>query len=281
MRSTGTAVNTAVVISCAEGILMHEDACMLSRVDLNKGWAQYLLHRMGFVKRKATTKAKVIMENFAELKSDYLLEIKNVIAMDEIPAELVINFDQTGLNIVPTSDWTMEAEGSKRVEVIGKDNKRQLTAVLAGTLDGDFLPSQIYYQGTTPRCLPKYDFPKNWHITYFPNHWSNEETMTEYVDNVLNPYIVEKRRSLNLSQDYPALVIFDNFKVQCTSAFLTQLDHNNINVVLVPPNCTNRLQPLDVSVNKAVKNQLRAGFQHWHAAKYASNVERDRRNPLT
>ena len=170
MRSTGTAVNTAVVMSCAEGILMHEDASMLSRVDLNKGWAQYLLHRMGFVKRKATTKAKVSVENFAELKSDYLLKIKNIIAMDEIPAELVINFDQTALNIVPTSDWTMEAEGNKRVEIIAKDDKRQITAVLAGTLNGDFLPCQIIYQGTTTRCLPKYDFPNNWNITYSANY---------------------------------------------------------------------------------------------------------------
>ena len=78
--------------------------------------------------------------------------------MDEIPAELhvVINFDPTDLNIVPTSDWTMEAEESKRVEVIGKD-KRQLAAVLVGTFDGDFFPSQIIYQGKTPCCLPKYD----------------------------------------------------------------------------------------------------------------------------
>ena len=68
---------------------------------------------MGFVKRKATTKAKVSVENFAELRSDYLLKIKNVTATDEIPGELVINFDQTALNIVPTSNWTMEAEGSK------------------------------------------------------------------------------------------------------------------------------------------------------------------------
>ena len=196
MRSTGTAVNTVVVMSFTEGILMHEDASMLSRVDLNKGWAQYLLHRTGFIKRKATTKAKVSVEIFAELKSDYLLKIKNAIAMDEIPAELVINFDQTALNIVPTSDWTMEAEGSKRVQIIAKDDKRQITctAVLAGTLDGDFLPCQIIYQGTTTRCLPKYDFPNNWHITYSANHWSN----------VLNPYIVEKRMSLNLSKDYPA-----------------------------------------------------------------------------
>ena len=152
---------------------------------------------MSFVKCKATTKAKVTMENFAELKSDYLLEIKNVIVMDEIPAQLVINFDQTGLNIVPTLDWTMEAEGSKRVEVTGKDDKRQLTAVLVGTLDGDFLPSQIIYQGTSPRCLPKHEFSKKWHITYSANHWSNEETTTEYLDNVLIPYIAEKRESLN------------------------------------------------------------------------------------
>ena len=116
---------------------------------------------MSFVKHKATAKAKVTVENFAELRSDYLLEIKNVIVMDEISTELVINFDQMSLNIVPTSDWTIEAEGSKRVEGIGKDDKRQLTAVLAGTLHRDFLPSQIIYQGTTPRCLPKYEFPKN------------------------------------------------------------------------------------------------------------------------
>ena len=109
--------------------------------------------------------------------------------MDEIPAELVINFDQTALNIVPTSDWTMEAEGSKRVEIITKD-KRQITAVLAGTLNGDILPCQIIYQGTTTRCLPKYDFPNNRHITYSANHWSTGETMTEYVD---NPYIAEEK----------------------------------------------------------------------------------------
>ena len=48
--------------------------------------------------------------------------------MDEIPAQLVINFIQTGLNIVPVSNWTMEVKGSKRVEVPGKDSKKQIIA---------------------------------------------------------------------------------------------------------------------------------------------------------
>ena len=53
---------------------------------------------MGFVKRKATTKAKISVEDFEEIKKDYLLDIEVVVAMDEIPMELVINFDQTGIH---------------------------------------------------------------------------------------------------------------------------------------------------------------------------------------
>ena len=97
----------------------------LSRVNLTKGWVKYLLHRMGFVKQKATSKVKVTVDNFEELKKQFLLEINQVIIMDKIPADLIINFDQTGLHFVPVSEWTMEAEGTKRVEVAGKDDKRQ------------------------------------------------------------------------------------------------------------------------------------------------------------
>ena len=42
---------------------------------------------------------------------------------DEIPLALIINWDQTGINYVPVGSWTMEVEGTKRVEIIGKDDK--------------------------------------------------------------------------------------------------------------------------------------------------------------
>jgi len=87
-RSTGAVINTPVVIARAEGILMYKDPGLLSRVNLTKGWAKYLLHRMGFVKRKATSKAKVTVDNCEELKEQFLLEINQVIVMDEIPADL-------------------------------------------------------------------------------------------------------------------------------------------------------------------------------------------------
>ena len=92
------------------------------------------------MKRKGTTNAKISIEHFEEVKKEYLLDIKLVISMDEIPGDLVINFDQTEIHYIPVSDWTMAEEGSKRVEITGKDDKCQLTAVFAGTMSGEFLP---------------------------------------------------------------------------------------------------------------------------------------------
>ena len=43
--------------------------------------------------------------------------------MDEIPKDLIINFDQTGINYVLVTCWTMKQKGAKRVELVAKDDK--------------------------------------------------------------------------------------------------------------------------------------------------------------
>ena len=273
LRKAGSPVNTQIVIATAQGIILSKDANLLSNIELSKGWAKYLLKRIGFVKRKATTAAKGNVENFDLLKEEFLLEVKNVVYMDEIPKDLIINFDQTGINYVPVTSWTMEQEGAKRVEVVAKDDKRQITAVFAGSFTGDFLPPQLVYQGKTERCLPQFQFPPDWNITFSPNHWSNELTMKEYLEQIILPYINKKRKDLKLVENHPALLIFDNFKAQCTKDLLKFLDDNNIHVVLIPANCTDKLQPLDLSVNKASKDFLRSKFQNWYAQEICSQLK--------
>ena len=169
-----------------------------------------------FVKRKATTKSKVAVQNFEKLKQQYLLDIKAVVELEEIPDELVINLDQTGINCIPVSQWTMAKKGAKRVEVVGLNDKQQITVVLGGLLSGDFLPIQLVYQGKTTKCLPSVAFPESWHITSTPNHWCNEETMKSYVDIILIPYVQGKKQALGLPATHPVLVIFDVFSGQVT-----------------------------------------------------------------
>jgi len=50
-----------------------------------------------------------------------------------IPSQFVINWDQAGVKLVPSSNWTLEQEGAERFEIAGLNNKRQATATLAGT----------------------------------------------------------------------------------------------------------------------------------------------------
>ena len=98
-------------------------------------------------------------------------------------------------------------------------------------------------------------------------------TTIKYIKSIIVPYIQEKRNDLGLPVSYPALVIFDEFTGQTTDEALGLLQENNISYVIVPPNTTDRLQPLDLSVNKAAKEFLRSQFQAWYASKISSQVK--------
>ena len=57
--------------------------------------------------------------------------------MDQIPSELIANFDQLKLrSYISALSYTMEKEGATRVEITGKDDKRQSMLVLEGYLSG-------------------------------------------------------------------------------------------------------------------------------------------------
>ena len=82
---------------------------------------------------------------------------------------------------------------------------------------------------------------------------------------IIIPYFEQIRLRLKLAADTRGLVIFDNFNGQCTEKVFQLLEENNINFVLIPANCTDRLQPLDFSLNKPTKMFLRSKFQDWFA----------------
>jgi len=128
-RKRGLAINTSVVIAAGDGIVMAHDVNLLAgKIKLTDDWA---IKRMGYV----NSKAKVDPEHFDKLKEQ---EIKSIVTIDEIPDEFILNFDQTAFYYVPATPWAMEKEGAKRVEILAKDDKRQITAVFCGSMTGEF-----------------------------------------------------------------------------------------------------------------------------------------------
>lgn len=64
-------VNTTIAIGCAEGIIRNKDSNLHAangHIVLTKSWSKHLLEYMGFVKRRASTKAKVNNDDFEVVK---------------------------------------------------------------------------------------------------------------------------------------------------------------------------------------------------------------------
>ena len=73
------------------------------------------------------------------------------------PPELVINADQTGIHPLPSPSHTWNPEGDKQVNIVGKDEKRQVTLMMASTASGHLLRSQVIVPGKTTWSLPPAD----------------------------------------------------------------------------------------------------------------------------
>ena len=216
---------------------------------------------MGNMKRKSSNAGKVTVACFQEVQEEFLADIKAEVIMNEVHPDLIYNWDQTAIHFVPTGQWTMHRYKEKVIPIAGSDDKRQITAVLAVTMTGEYLPPQLIYQGKNPRCHPKLAFPDGWEVWHSENRWSNEETMIRYI---IVLFISQKRQFLKLEKTHPALAIFDCFEGQITLGVLALLESHNIISVAVPANCTDKLQPLDVSLNKSVKDEMKRKFQVWY-----------------
>ena len=74
LRRNGASVGTSVVVSTAKGVIMNKNANLLvsngGYINLTNSWAKSLQNRMGFVKRKAGSSAKITPEEFDQQKKD-------------------------------------------------------------------------------------------------------------------------------------------------------------------------------------------------------------------
>ena len=93
--------------------------------------------------------------------------------------------------------------------------------------------------------------------------------MLQYVDHVIVPYVNNNIES----PEQKAITIFDVFQAQRCQSVLDKLADNNIQVVFVPACCTDKLQPLDLTVNKDFKNSLNHQLHQWYSAEVGAQLQ--------
>ena len=109
-------------MAAAKGIAKHNDPSLLVEhggpVEIGKKWSVSLLSRMGYVKKKATKAARHLPMDFDDVRSSFLKRLNDVVKEHSIPPEFIVNFDQTGIKIIPSSQWTTDTKGEKQVDFV-------------------------------------------------------------------------------------------------------------------------------------------------------------------
>ena len=99
MRNTGGVVNTAIVVAAGRGVIASKNPGLLrehgGHIEVTKAWAKSLLMWMGYVKRKCSNAGKISVSHFEEVKEEFLADIKAEVIMNEIPHQLIFNWDQS------------------------------------------------------------------------------------------------------------------------------------------------------------------------------------------
>ena len=163
------------------------------------------------------------------------------VILEGIQPKLMLTWDQVGIKTVPSSIWIIEQHGCNNVDMIGTNDQYHITAVFCGSLVGDFLLVQLLHKGKTTHYHPKFNYPPGCDITYAAKLWSNEDTMTHYIQNIILSYIEAGRETLD-NQDTAGLMVTDYFKCQGTNKVSNLLEKNmSLSACLLPANTTDLL----------------------------------------
>ena len=73
--------------------------------------------------------------------------------------------------------------------------------------------------------------------------------------------------------------MLDAFKGQTTEKIYQLLEANNIYKVSIPANCTDKLQPMDLSINKTLKDFMKSEFNDWYSSVVYKTLDSENPTP--
>ena len=281
LRDRGAIVNTLVIRLVAEDVLRRLAPDVLSELKLSKAWCSRLASdMMGWTWRSSTTAAAKLPNDWRGQGVDMAKRVAYNIQLYKIHPSLIVNVDQTGVRLVAADNKTYDHKGIKSVRVIGNDDKRQITACIGSSANGDLLPLQLIFEGKTAASEPPVtDESKEArvHITHSENYWSNQETMRQWVTEVLMPYAGRRILEHNRPKDDHIVLVLDVWSVHISQEFREWIkkEHPRIHLVYVPPNCTSELQVADVILQRPFKVGIRQEFNRWAATVISEQLKQN------
>ena len=96
-------------------------------------------------------------------------------------------------------------------------------------------------------------------VWFQTNGWMDTSLMQRYVD-YLNDIRVKNR-----TRENSAMLVYDSFRGHLEDSIKEKFRENGVYLAVIPGGLTSKCQPLDVSINKPFKDNLRKEWHSWMA----------------
>ena len=215
----------------------------------------------GFVHRMATHESQRNPLELVEETSDFLNYIRPKLKQPCRDMDYIMNMDQTPIPFTYNSKRTLELVGVKTVHVIRSTNDtKRATCAMTVTASGKILKPFLVFKGKPGARIEQREFPsfsKECFYACQDNAWMDEGVMLLWIEKVLKPHV------FGAPENIVPILFLDSYRCHMMASVVEKIQDLGVEVEHIPGGCTGLCQPVDVGVNKPLKDRLRRSWLAW------------------
>ena len=232
-------------------------------------WCQNFMKRSGFVIRRRTSVGQPLPDDSKE-KIRMFREFV-MTELTEISPESLGNADEVPVPFDIVMNQTVESKGKDHVFISSTGHEKSNFIVMLSVLaTGEKLKPLIVFKRKT---VPKESFPEGIVVKANPKGWMTAPLMKEWLLECSNE---RPNRDMNPTK---SMLILDSARCHITDVIKEEIQKSS-KLAVIPGGLTKFLQPLDLSVNKPFKENLRKCWEVWMSdpenAQYTNNGRKKR-----
>ena len=184
--------------------------------------------------------------------------LNEVIDRHKLTADKIFNCDETGVSVNPKSQSKIIAlKGKRQVgAVTSAERGETVTAEVCMSASGSYMPPMLIFPRVKKRQEFELGLPPGAWCEVHPSGWMTTE--------LFNVWFKEFIKFSKATKESPVLLIVDGHSTHTKNLKLLDIARDNGVVILcLPPHCSHRLQPLDVTFFKPLSLYYSEEVRKW------------------
>ncbi len=168
----------------------------------------------------------------------------------------IYNLDETALTTVQTPEKVLTTKDTRQLNSMTSGERGTLvTACCIICSDGTYLPPSMVFPRVNFKQHMTNGAPTGTLGLAAKSGWMTAELFEQTFDHFVT--------HTSSSRENPSLLIYDNHESHVTLPVINKAREHGVEILTLPPHCSNKMQPLDITVYKSLKTFYNRAADTW------------------